>query len=200
MRCIQPSTDAWWVGTSIRSSRSRTTSSWASEIPSLLPTRACGVRARRADPRRRPFRKVGRQGCRVQGSDPTGGHGVFAGYHARPLDPLRLPGALQWRPRLGSEAGGRLRDVCQAPEYRQVRRVVDVEAEPAAWHIDLDLAGCKDERQRGKRPQIAMMTYSEARAPIHRASLNQLAGDSRPTPSGRPRALATRTRPARRRR
>lgn len=55
---------------------------WASEIPSLLPTRACSVRARRADPRRRPFRKVGRQGCRVQGPDPEGGHGVFAGYHA----------------------------------------------------------------------------------------------------------------------
>ncbi len=37
-----------------------------------------------------------------------------------------------------------------------MRRVVDIEAQPAAWHIDLDLAGCKDERQRGKRPQVAV--------------------------------------------
>ena len=42
------------------------------------------------------------------------------------------------------------------PERRQVRRVVGVEAEPAARHIDLDLAGRKDERQRGERPQVAI--------------------------------------------
>jgi len=44
----------------------------------------------------------------------------------------------------------------QRPKHCQVRWVVDVEAEPAAWHIDLDLAGCEDERQRGERPQIAI--------------------------------------------
>lgn len=45
-----------------------------------------------------------------------------------------------------------LEHLAQAPKHRQVRRVVDVIAQPAAWHIELDLCGRIDDRQRGERP------------------------------------------------